>query len=109
MSGIRFAPYAVLATFLVSMTAVPAYSQTRLFACAWHDEQLLEIDPATGASSVIGSFSHRFVGKPVWDSTNGVLYAVSGDAQRDDGDLDGDADVDLQDLATLLTVFGTDC
>jgi DNA-binding beta-propeller fold protein YncE len=69
-----------LALIALTFAVLSANAQPRLLAAAWHDEQLLEIDPATGVSSVIGPFSHRFVGKPAWDSTSGVLYAVSGDS-----------------------------
>jgi hypothetical protein len=31
------------------------------------------------------------------------------DAQLEDGDLDGDGDVDLTDLSQLLSAFGTGC
>ena len=36
-------------------------------------------------------------------------FGTSDDATPENGDLDGDADVDLQDLAMLLADFGTPC
>jgi hypothetical protein len=34
---------------------------------------------------------------------------VTGGAAYEDGDLDGDGDVDLSDLSALLAVYGTSC
>jgi len=36
-------------------------------------------------------------------------YGTTGGANYEDGDLDGDGDVDLSDLASLLAVYGTIC
>jgi hypothetical protein len=68
--------------FLLIVTNVPAQilAQPRLLGADWQNEQLLAVNPATGDSSVIGPFDQRFVGKLAWDSSNRVLYAVSGDS-----------------------------
>jgi hypothetical protein len=34
---------------------------------------------------------------------------MTGGAQYTEGDIDGDGDVDLADLSTLLAVYGTSC
>jgi len=34
---------------------------------------------------------------------------MTGDVTYEDGDLDGDSDVDLSDLSALLAVYGTIC
>jgi hypothetical protein len=59
-------------SFLIpaSLLAIaPLLSQPRAFA-----------DPQTGASTIIGSFSHPFVASLTWDSSSRVLYATTSDA-----------------------------
>ena len=57
-----------------------ALAQSRLLATSFTTGNLLEINPQSAAATVIGPFSHNFVGKLVWDSTNQILYAATSDS-----------------------------
>lgn len=57
-----------------------AYQSQRLLGADNAAGVLLEIDPQTGASAVIGSFSHPFVASLAWDSTRDTLYATTSDS-----------------------------
>ncbi|MCG3128048.1 MAG: hypothetical protein CHACPFDD_02922 [Phycisphaerae bacterium] len=63
--------------------AVPfatAQANVRLFAADNALGNLLEINPQTGAGTIIGPFSHPFVASLAWDSSQRVLYATTSDS-----------------------------
>ena len=78
-TGIR-SPIAFFACLVTLLSAPLAQAQLRLLGTSFNTGNLLELDPQTAAATVIGPFSHNFVGKLTWVPTDQALYAVSGDS-----------------------------
>lgn len=70
----------MLAFCVASMNSPAVWAQTRLLGTSFSNGHLLEIDPQTADASIIGPFSHNFVGKLTWVPADQALYAVSGDS-----------------------------
>ncbi len=74
-SLLRASPLPLVA--LLAWLAPPSLAQVRLLATDEDTDSLIEVDPATGAHTVIGPVGDPFPGALAWDPVNEILYAAS--------------------------------
>lgn len=68
--------------FQIAALSAQAGEGPRLLGADGTSGQLLEIDPASGATSLIGPFSHAAVASLAYDSSSGTLFATTAGASN---------------------------